>query len=74
MTSQQSIVAPAGYGPQFVMSFGENETIPISRGRPLPVHCAGASLAERIAREGHQATNSYLRGDNALPYYPVGHV
>ena len=74
MTSQQPIVAPAGYVPQFAMSFGENEAIPISRDRPLPVRGGGTSLAERIAREGHQAMNSYLRGDNASTSFPVGHV
>lgn len=56
------------------MSFGENQAIPISQDRPLPVRASGTSLAERVAREGHQATNSYLRGDNSATSYPVGHV
>ncbi|QPD00307.1 SGNH/GDSL hydrolase family protein [Qipengyuania soli] len=75
MPSQQSIVAPAGYVPQFAISFGEGEAIGVSRDRPLPIQSrtrVAESVVERVAREGSQATNTYFKGDNSGTSYSVG--
>ena len=72
MASQNSIAAPAGYVPQIAISFGEGNAQSVSRDQPLPVRGGGTSLAERVAREGTQLTNSYVRGDNASRAYSVG--
>lgn len=59
------------------MSFGEGNAIAVSRDRPLPVlsrSTIGESLPERLAREGSQITNTYVRGDNGAAAFSVGHV